>query len=238
MSTVLEDSPRETARLDSKQARADPVTRIKVVVVGLHRLLTDSLVALLASLPGLEAVGGVTNLEAVDDPRDSASMRIILLVYGGGDEPPQVPRFHRRCPHVPVLALAPSWTSEQALAGLDAGLSGCLSLDASPEELATAVRQVARGDVVLAPELTRALVSRLAHGPTQAARHTPSLSSREREVLELVTQGLSNKEIGQRLFLSLRTVENHLAATYSKLGVRSRTEAAVVAIQHGWASIG
>jgi DNA-binding NarL/FixJ family response regulator len=107
-------------------------------------------------------------------------------------------------------------------------------MDASAEELAVAVRQIARGDVVLAPHLTRALVSRLAGERPSAKSSSSLLSAREHEILHLVTQGLSNKEIGQRLFLSVRTVENHLASTYAKLGVRSRTEAAVMAMQQGW----
>jgi DNA-binding CsgD family transcriptional regulator len=196
---MLEDRPRNATRLDLEQRGAGPVTRVNVFVVGVHRLLADSLLALVASLPGLEPVGREATLDPVGLPRGSGL---------------------------------------QAMAGLDAGLSGCLSLEASPDELATAIRQVARGDVVLAPELTRALVSRLAGERTQFSRHGLSLSPREKEVLQLVTQGLSNKEIGQRLFLSLRTVENHLAATYTKLGVRSRTEAAVLAIQQGWVSPG
>ncbi len=235
---MLENRPRNATRLDSELRGAGPVTRVNVVVVGVHQLLAESLLALVASLPGLEAVGREVSLDPVGLPHKSGVRQIVLLICYGGDELTAVVRFHGRRPEIPVLALAQSWTSEQAMAGLDAGLSGCLSLEASPDELATAIRQVARGDVVLAPELTRALVSRLAGGRTQSSSHRLSLSPREREVLELVTQGLSNKEIGQRLFLSLRTVENHLAATYTKLGVRSRTEAAVLAIQHGWASTG
>jgi DNA-binding NarL/FixJ family response regulator len=235
---MLGARPPDATRLDPDQHGARPGTRVNVVVVGVHRLLADSLLALVASLPGLEAVGREATLDSVGLPHESGSRHIILLICDGGDELVAVVRFHSRHPEVPVLALAQSWTSEQAMAGLDAGLSGCLSLEASPDELAAAIRQVARGDVVLAPDLTRALVSRLRSGRTQSSPHGLSLSPREREVLELVTQGLSNKEIGQRLFLSLRTVENHLAATYTKLGVRSRTEAAVLAIQHGWASTG
>jgi DNA-binding NarL/FixJ family response regulator len=211
---------------------------VNVFVVGVHRLLADSLLALVASLPGLEAVGREAALDSVGLPHESGIRHIVLLICADGDELAAVVRFHSRRPEIPVLALAQSWTPEQAMAGLDAGLSGCLSLEASPDELATAIRQVARGDVVLAPELTRGLVSSLACGRTHSSPHGLSLSPRETEVLKLVTQGLSNKEIGQRLFLSLRTVENHLAATYTKLGVRSRTEAAVLAIQHGWASPG
>ena len=235
---MLGARPHNATRLDSEQRGAGPVTRVNVVVVGVHRLLADSLLALVASLPGLEAVGREATLEASGVSRESRLRRIVLLICDRSDELTAVVRFHSRRPEIPVLALAQSWTSEQAMAGLDAGLSGCLSLEASPDELATAIRQVARGDVVLAPELTRALVSRLAAGRTQSSTHGLPLSPRETEVLELVTQGLSNKEIGQRLFLSLRTVENHLAATYAKLGVRSRTEAAVLAIQHGWARTG
>ena len=235
---MLEDRPRKATRLDSELRGTGPATRVNVFVVGVHRLLADSLLALVASLPGLEAVGREATLEPVGLPRGSGLQSIVLFICDTGDDFAALERFHGRRPEIPVLALAQSWTSEQAMAGLDAGLSGCLSLEASPEELATAIRQVARGDVVLAPELTRALVSRLAGERTQSPRDGLSLSPREKEVLQLVTQGLSNKEIGQRLFLSLRTVENHLAATYTKLGVRSRTEAAVLAIQHGWASPG
>lgn len=133
-----------------------------------------------------------------------------------------------------MLCLAPAWSSDQALAALQAGVVGCLSMHITPDELAVALRQAARGKMTLSSDLARDLIAHLAQGQPLPAVPYESLTPREQEVLALVCHGLSNKEIAQRLYLSVRTVENHLANIYGKLGVRSRTEAAVLAVQRGW----
>ena len=81
---------------------------------------------------------------------------------------------------------------------------------------------------------TPAAAAAAARESAPIAPQRPPISEREMQVLRMVCEGLGNKEIAQRLFLSLRTVENHLASVYAKLGVRSRTEAAVLAVQQGW----
>jgi len=150
---------------------------------------------------------------------------------------------HRENSHLRVLCLSPTWTPQEALAALQAGAIGCLSGGITAAELAVALRQAARGEVTLSPDLARDLIARLAQActergrsdqPPPAAGPEETLTPREQEVLKLVCHGLSNKEIAQRLLLSVRTVENHLANIYGKLGVRSRTEAAVLALQRGW----
>jgi DNA-binding NarL/FixJ family response regulator len=231
METVESQPPPPTSTLGAPVR--DQTARVQVSVAGQPELLTEALVALLRSLPGLEAVR-CNYVRNAADPGSASGVPVVLLVCLQHGELAWV---KTRWPAVPVVALAPTWTSEAALAALDAGLSGCLSLDTTVDEFATALRQAARGDVVVAPQLMRSLISRVA-GQKQTHKTAASLSGREREVLQLVVQGLSNKEIGQRLFLSLRTVENHLAATYAKLGVRSRTEAAVLAMQLGWTGAG
>ena len=119
---------------------------------------------------------------------------------------------------------------------LSPGVAGLFSKDELPEALGVAIRQVARGDQYLSPSLALALLER---GEAEAASHEidlPTLTDRERQIFALLAEGLSNKVIASRLYLSVRTVEGHLANLYTRLGVHSRTEAALIAIQHGLAS--
>jgi DNA-binding NarL/FixJ family response regulator len=100
-------------------------------------------------------------------------------------------------------------------------------------ELLEAIRAVARGESVLPPEIASVVVRHLAgEGPAEPG--TGPLTDRELQVLELAAQGLTNHEIAQRLYISVRTVEAHLTHVYDKLGVASRTEAVVRAMQRGW----
>jgi DNA-binding NarL/FixJ family response regulator len=136
-----------------------------------------------------------------------------------------------------VLLFAPNWPISQVREVLQAGAAGCLDAEMSLEELAAALRQSARGEIALSPSLQRALILVMVGGEKTEMRSFETLSAREKEVLTLVCEGLSNKQIAQRLYISIRTVENHLARLYSKLGVNSRTEAAVLALQKGWITV-
>jgi DNA-binding NarL/FixJ family response regulator len=119
---------------------------------------------------------------------------------------------------------------------LPPGVAGLFSKDEKPEALGVAIRQIARGDQYLSPSLALALLER---GEAEAAPHDFDMSiltDRERQILALLGEGLSNKAISARLYLSVRTVEGHLTNLYTRLGVHSRTEAALMAIHHGLAS--
>lgn len=115
---------------------------------------------------------------------------------------------------------------------LPKNISGLFSKEESPIALAAAIRQVARGEQYLSPSLALAyLKSQHAQGGEMRNSALEALSDREREILELLAEGQSNKTIAARLYLSIRTVEGHLARIYSKLGVHSRTEAMLVALE-------
>jgi DNA-binding NarL/FixJ family response regulator len=120
-------------------------------------------------------------------------------------------------------------------AAVRAGASGFLLKDVSPADLVHAVGVVARGDVVVAPALTRRLLDRYAAepDPTTAPDRLRDLSEREIEVLRLVARGLANAQIGEQLFLSEATVKTYVSRLLGKLGVRDRVQLAVVAYETG-----
>lgn len=205
--------------------------RIRVWIAGLFGLYNQALAALVSTLPGVECAG-VSPLGMI--PHEGADLILMTLF-----PPISLEAFHRfQENHATqkILILGTAWTLAQVKEALQAGAAGCLEAEISAEELASAIRQVVRGEVALSAALQRALIQDLTHSsPARGPAHK-ALSLREKEVLVLVCAGLSNKQIAQHLYLSVRTVENHLASLYGKLGVSSRTEAAVLALQHGWIS--
>lgn len=122
---------------------------------------------------------------------------------------------------------------------LQAGASGFLLKDASPEELVHAVRVVAAGDALLSPGITRRMIEQFAarrpRAPRDAALLT-QLTDREREVLMLIAQGRSNKEVGEELFISDHTVKTHVGRLLTKLGVRDRVQLVILAYDNGLVS--
>ncbi len=209
---------------------------VRVFVVGPHPLLSEALSALLADLPGIEFAGQAVDLAALPASLSEARQQLVLLICARSADRKELRALHQKHPHLRVLCLALAWRPHEADA-LRAGAIGCLSADITADELAVALRQAARGEVTLSPDLARGFIAQMAQDPQQLPYSAPSyerLSDREIEILSLVCGGLSNKEVAQRLYLSVRTVENHLANIYKKLGVRSRTEAAVLAMQRGW----
>jgi DNA-binding NarL/FixJ family response regulator len=136
-----------------------------------------------------------------------------------------------------VLILTTFDLDDYVYAALSAGASGFLLKSAPPRELADAIRTVAAGDALLAPEITRRLienyVARPPHGPRREAFAFDRLTPRETEVMMLIARGLSNAEIAARLYLSEPTVKTHVTRVLAKLGVRDRVHAVVLAYESG-----
>jgi DNA-binding NarL/FixJ family response regulator len=138
-----------------------------------------------------------------------------------------------------VLVLTTFDTDDDAFAALQAGASGFLLKNAPPEELLAAIRVVAGGDAVVAPRVTRRLLDRFADqlvprpGSTAAGDRLAALTEREREVLVLVAQGMSNAEIAERLVVAEATVKTHVGRILGKLDLRDRVQAVVLAYETG-----
>jgi len=135
-----------------------------------------------------------------------------------------------------VLVVTTFEADEYVYQALRAGASGFLVKDTEPAELIQAVRIVARGDALLSPSVTRRLIADIASRtvvPERAPVELADLTDREREVMTLVAAGLTNDEIGTRLFLSPLTAKTHVSRTMSKLGARDRAQLVVLAYESG-----
>jgi DNA-binding NarL/FixJ family response regulator len=139
-------------------------------------------------------------------------------------------------PSVRVLILSASGEQDDVLDAVKAGATGYLVKSASRDELLSAVLRVAEGDTVFTPGLAGLVLGeyrRLSDAPAQAGSDTPKLTERETEVLRLVAKGLSYKQIAERLFLSHRTVQNHVQNTLRKLQLHNRVQLVRYAIEQG-----
>jgi DNA-binding NarL/FixJ family response regulator len=144
-----------------------------------------------------------------------------------GDGVTATAQITAQLPGTRVIVLTTYESDRDILRAIEAGACGYLLKDASPAELADAVRAAARGETVLSPSVASTLV-RQVRSPAP-----PTLSARETEVLRLVARGLTNADIGKQLFISEATVKTHLLRTFNKLDVADRTAAVTTAMQHG-----
>lgn len=200
------------------RARVQDRALLRTVVAGDERLLVAAIASLLKTLHGITVVTDAPDL--------------VVLTTTGERARSSIGETKEQFPGARIVCLARSWSPEEVAATLESGALSCLLTDLSPDDLATALRQAGRGEITLPAGLMSALIAR-ASAPEPRAVGAP-LSPRELEVLALVAQGRTNKEIAQQLLLSVRTIENHLAGIYAKLGVRSRTEAALIAVREGF----
>jgi len=204
-------------------------------VIGNHTLLNQAFKALSVQLPGVRIAGEANTIEDLSPQSIKKEACLVLWILPFIENPGSLSILHTQHLSGKVLLFSMDWTSEHVKESLKAGAAGCLSVDMSAADLAEALRQAARGEVYLSSKLARDLIlNSVVDTEAERGPSYDSLTAREKELLPLLRQGLSNKQIAQSLYLSVRTVENHLASIYEKLGVSSRTEAAVLAIQKGW----
>jgi len=205
---------------------------IRILVVDDHPVVRAGIVALLESAPDVEIVGtAASGEEALALVAAAAPDLVVMdLRMPGIDGDEATARILAAHPEVRVLILTTYETDDAILSAIAAGASGYLLKAAPEEELLAGVRAVAAGEVALAPSVSRMLVART-RAPAPAAG--PALSPRELEVLRLVADGLSNREIGARIHLGEATVKTHLLHAFAKLDVNDRTRAVTRAMELG-----
>jgi len=211
-----------------------PASVTQVIILAetaLHRSAWD---ALLAQQPGLAVWATAANhddIAALSPPPKPAT----LLIDVPNQSPELVQHTTQLFPNYGALVLIDEYELAEIVLLLQAGAVGCLSRNATIADLSRAIIATGRGEIVLPPTLTAQVLTALARGEVlQKHPDGDDLTARETDVLRLLAKGMTNKDIAQTLFLSVRTVEAHLRNIYGKLKVASRTEAVLWAVEHGW----
>lgn len=202
---------------------------ITIVLVDDHPVVRHGLRGMLEAEPDLTVVGEASSGPEGVEVALAVRPDIVLmdLRMPGGDGVTATEQIVARAAGVRVLVLTTYESDRDILRAIEAGAGGYLLKDASPTDLANAVRAAARGETVLSPSVASTLV-RQVRKPAP-----PALSARETEVLRLVAKGLTNADIGRALYISEATVKTHLLRAFSKLDVADRTAAVTNAMEHG-----
>ncbi|MFM9447895.1 response regulator [Streptomyces acidiscabies] len=214
-------------------------TKIRVLIADDQQMIRQGFTVLLDKQPGIEVIGqAVDGLDAVEKAAELTPDVVLMDIRMpdlNGIEATR--RITALLPDMKVLVLTTFDLDEYVYEALRAGASGFLLKDASADQLAEAVRIVAAGDAMLAPGITRKLITEFARidsGPRAPEKvRLEEITERETEVLSLIAQGLSNGEIARHLCVAEQTVKTHVGRILVKLGLRDRTQAAVFAYEVG-----
>ena len=222
----------------SRPEADDPGQRpVRVFVVDDHNVVRRGLHAYLEMVEDMEVIGeaaegqealdGIAALVAAGRPPDVVLMDLLMP---GMDGVTATATITQRYPETEVVAMTSFAEADLVHGALQAGAAGYLLKDAEADEVAAAIRAACRGEVHLDPAIAKQLTRLLVAPKPQTVN---ALTDREREILVLVAQGLSNQQIADALVISERTARTHVSNILSKLGVASRTQAALLAIREG-----
>lgn len=212
-------------------ASSAPGEKISVVIVDDHAIVRQGLRTYLELQPDIEVVGeAASGNQAVAVVRDVLPDVVLMdLVMADGNGVDATRAITALAPSCRVVVLTSFSEDEQVFASIKAGAQGYLMKDVLPQELVRAIRTVHRGEAQLDPEIARKLMQEFTNPQPAAPKH--DLTERELEVLRLIAQGKSNKEISEDLVLSEKTVKTHVSNILQKLHLSDRTQAAVYALR-------
>lgn len=207
---------------------------IRILLADDHPVVRAGLAALLADQADMEIVDTVDTPEAAVAAAAGGGIDLVLMDLRFGDAPGtgqaggvEATRRIRQLEHAPHVLVVTNYSTDGDVVGaVSAGAVGYLLKDSSPEALIAGVREAARGESVLSRQVASKIMGRMNNPMT-------ALTPREIEVLSLVAQGRSNREIGSRLFLTEATVKSHMGHVFAKLDVTSRTAAVATARERG-----
>ncbi len=203
------------------------MTSITVVLVDDHLVVRSGLKALLGTQPDFDVVAEAASGEEALDLVEQLSPAVVVmdLAMGAGmDGIEAIRQLRQRNGRRAILVFTTYDSDADIVRAVDAGAMGYLLKDATPDEIFTAIRGAVQGKSVMSAPVASRLFQQL-RNPDEV------LTPREAELLSFLTQGLSNRELGQRLFISEATVKTHLAHIYAKLGVETRAAAIATAIR-------
>lgn len=221
--------------------RADPAAggRIRIFLVDDHRVVRSGISAYLEQVDDIKVIGEgadgrqaldrIAQLEPGDNLPDVVLMDLVMPVIDGITATRQI---KARWPVIEVVVMTSFVEEAQVRGALEAGAAGYLLKDADADQVAQAIRAALAGQTHLDPSVARLLADSVRH----PRRPVTNLTPREREVLGLVAEGASNRQIAQTLVVSERTARTHVSAILTKLNLVSRTQAALWAVHEGLAS--
>jgi DNA-binding NarL/FixJ family response regulator len=209
--------------------------RIRLLLVDDHGVVRRGLRGFLELLDDIEIVGEAENgRQGVEEARrlrpDVVLMDLLMPELDGVGA---IAAIKAELPEIEVVALTSFIEESRVTAALEAGASGFILKDADADDVAAAIRAAYQGEVHLDPAVAGLLARRVRERAAAAASTSEPLTDREREVLGLVARGLSNKAIADRLAITERTARTHVSNILGKLGLASRTQAALYAVEHG-----
>lgn len=208
---------------------------IRVLLVDDHQLVRVGMRTLLSALPGIAVVGdtgdGRSALESIAALEPNIVLMDISMPELNGLE--ATVRIAKEFPLSRVIILSMHANEEYVLQALRAGAAGYLVKNAAPEELELAIRAVARGETYLSPTISRHVVEELLGGRKLSASPLDMLTPRQREILQLVAEGKTTKQIASTLSVSIKTVESHRAQLMERLDIRDVAGLVRFAIRHG-----
>ncbi|MER5755230.1 response regulator transcription factor [Streptomyces sp. NPDC002088] len=209
---------------------------IRVLVVDDEALIRMGFQRILDTADGIEVIAAVSGGQALRTAQEKAPDVVLLDIRMPDVDGLTVLAELRRLPHPPVVAMLTTFDMDEYVAtALRSGAAGFLLKDTDPEELPFLVRSLADGDTVLSSKVTRTVVDGYLDADSQnhASGRLDRLTDRERAVLLLIAEGLSNTDIATRLYLSTGTVKDHVSAILTKLEVGGRVQAALLAQRAG-----